>query len=91
MYYACYYAVSALLIAKGHTAHTHGGVIGLFGKHFILTNIFTQEDNKLYRKLFDLRQDGDYSDWIEIEEEQIRPLLAPAEQFIQTIEKLAKP
>ena len=31
MYYACYYMVSALLMKHGHSAHTHGGVIGLFG------------------------------------------------------------
>jgi len=86
LYYACYYAVTALLIQSGHSAHTHGGVIGLFGKYFVLTNIFSKEDNKLYQKLFELRQDGDYSDWISIEESDILPLFEPAEKLIETIE-----
>jgi uncharacterized protein (UPF0332 family) len=48
----------------------------------------SKEYNKLYRNLFDLRQNGDYSDWISVEEDDILPLLAPAQQFIETIEKL---
>ncbi len=88
LYYACYYAVTALLIQNEHSSHTHGGVIGLFGKYFVVTNIFSKEDNKLYQKLFELRQDGDYSDWISIEEPDIKPLLEPAEKFIETIKNL---
>jgi len=89
LYYACYYAVSALLIANGHLAKTHSGVIGLFGLHFVKTGLVQSADNLLYQRLFELRQNGDYSDWIIIEENDILPLVAPVEQFIQTIEKLA--
>jgi len=35
LYYACYYAASALLIKNGITAHTHSGVINQFGLHFV--------------------------------------------------------
>lgn len=35
-----------------------------------------------------MRQRGDYEDWVVIDEEDIKPLVEPAEQFIQTIEKL---
>ena len=88
LYYACYYAATALLVKNGHITRTHGGVVGLLGKHFVLTNIISKEQNKLYQKLFELRQGGDYSDWIDIEEEDIKPLLMPAEQFIASVEKL---
>ncbi len=91
LYYACYYAITALLINNEYISHTHGGVIGLMGKYFVLTGIISKEQNKLYQKLFDLRQDGDYSDWIEIEEEDIKPLLEPAEKFIDTIKHLISP
>jgi len=90
LYYACYYAVLALNLQKGITARTHGGVFGLFGKHFVVTGIISKEQNKLYRKLFDLRQSGDYDDWFEIEESDILPLVEPAKQFIATIENLIK-
>jgi len=88
LYYACYYAVTALLIQNGHSPHTHGGAIGLLGKYFVVTDIISKEDNSLYQKLFELRQDGDYSDWISVKKSDIEPLLAPAEKFIETIENL---
>jgi len=88
LYYAAYYAVSALLVKHGHIAHTHGGTKSLFGKHFVSTNIIGKEQNKLYEKLFDLRQSGDYSDWISIDESDIKPLLEPAEKLISDIENL---
>ena len=88
LYYACYYAVLALLVNNGYTSRTHGGAFGLFGMYFVNKGIISKEHNKLYRKLFDLRHSGDYDDWFEINEEDIKPLLEPAEQFITTIENL---
>ena len=88
LYYACYYAVSALLINNGYETHTHGGVFRLLGKHFVVTGIISNEHNKLYRKLFELRQKGDYDDWITIEAEDVLPRLQPAQKFIEEIEKL---
>lgn len=43
MYYACYHMTSALLLKHGQSAHTHGGIIGLFGLHFIKTGIVPSE------------------------------------------------
>ncbi|MDR0871873.1 MAG: HEPN domain-containing protein [Prevotellaceae bacterium] len=88
LYYACYYALNGLLIDNGLTARTHEGVLRMLGLHFVSKGIISKEDNKLYSRLFDLRLSGDYDDWIVIEEEDIKPLLAPAEQFINTIERL---
>jgi uncharacterized protein (UPF0332 family) len=88
LYYACYYAATALLIKHGHITKTHGGVIGLSGKYFVQTGLISKEDNKLYVNLFNMRQEGNYGDWIQIDEEDIKPLLEPAKAFISTIEKL---
>lgn len=43
MYYSCYYMVSALLLTKGLSSHTHSGTIGLFGLHFVKTGIVSTE------------------------------------------------
>jgi uncharacterized protein (UPF0332 family) len=56
LYYACYYAVTALLVKHEYLSQTHGGAKRLFGKYFVVTNIISKEQNKLYEKLFDLRQ-----------------------------------
>ncbi|MDR2971670.1 MAG: HEPN domain-containing protein [Bacteroidales bacterium] len=88
LYYACFYAVSGLLIKHGYSARTHGGVFSLFGLHFVTTRIISNEQNKLFRKLYDIRQSGDYEDMSCVDEEDIMPLLEPAENFIKTIEQL---
>ena len=77
-----------MLVKNGHIAHTHGGVIRLLGQRFVITGIINDEQNKLYQKLFDLRQSGDYSDYVDIHADDLTPLLQPAEQFITTIENL---
>ena len=40
LYYACYYATTALLIKNGFSAQTHSWVIRLFGLHFIARGLF---------------------------------------------------
>jgi len=90
LYYACYYAVSALLINNGLTAHTHTGVITQFGLHFVKKGCISKEQGRFFKELFNLRQDGDYDDWFEIEEQDVKPLVEPAENFIAEIEKLIR-
>ncbi len=88
LYYACYYAVSALLVKNGHSTRTHSGVIAMFGLHFVTKGIIPMEQGKLYKNLFEKRQSSDYDEWITIEEKDVIPFIAPVEQFINTIEKL---
>ena len=89
MYYAAYYAVSALLIANGHTAKTHETIVRIFGLHFVKTGIFSTEQGHLYNKLFSLRLTGDYNDYFDLEEADVLPLVAPTEQLIADVSKMA--
>lgn len=88
LYYACYYAVSALLVKNGYSARSHSGVIALLGLHFVTKGIISMEQGKLYKNLFEKRQSSDYDEWITIDEKDVLPLIEPAEQFIEMIEKL---
>ena len=88
LYYACYYAVSALLIKNNLSAHTHAGVINQFGLHFVAKGFVTKEQGKFFKELFNLRQSGDYDDWNVIEEQDILPLVEPAQKLIDDIEHL---
>ena len=90
MYYAAYYAISALLIANGHSAKSHETIIRLFGLHFVITGIFTKEQGRLYNKLFTLRLTGDYNDHYNLDEEDVMPLVAPTEQLISEAAQKAK-
>jgi len=88
LYYACYYAVCALLIKDGYSTRTHNGVFSLLGEHFVCTGLISKEQNKFYRRVLELRQTGDYDDFVELSESEILPLVEPAKQFIYTIENL---
>lgn len=90
MYYACYYMTSALLLKNGQSAHTHGGIIGLFGLHFIKTGVISSDLGKFYSQLFELRQTGDYDDWKVVTESDIMPLIPTAELFLDTLENLIR-
>jgi len=88
LYYACFYAANALLINDGYEAHTHSGVKSLLGLHYISENKIEKSLGKTYNQLINLRQDGDYEDWIDIEEDDVKLFLEPAEKFIEAIENL---
>ena len=88
LYYACFYAVCALLINNGYTARTHNGVFSLLGEHFVSIGLISKDQNKFYRRVLELRLTGDYDDFIEFTENEILPLVEPAKQFIKTIENL---
>jgi len=88
LYYACFYAACALLISRGHQTRTHNGVFKLIGEHFVFTGLISIEQNKYYRRILELRQKGDYDDFIEFTEEDIIPLIEPAQKFIKDIENL---
>jgi uncharacterized protein (UPF0332 family) len=88
LYYTCYYAAIALLIKDGHIARTHNGVKTLLGLHYVNEGKIDEDLMKAYRKMFNLRQTGDYDDLVEITKDEIFDLLEPATQFIITIENL---
>ncbi|WP_044266034.1 HEPN domain-containing protein [Bacteroides timonensis] len=88
MYYACYYMTTALLIKHGYSASTHSGVIRLFGQYFISTGIVSREMGRLYSKVYELRQSGDYDDWISIGQEDILPLAASVDEYLKELKKL---
>ena len=89
MYYAAYYAVSALLIANGYSAKTHETILRLFGLHFIQTEILPKDYGKLYNKLFTLRLKGDYNDRYNLTSEEVLPLAEPTEQLIREVSRMA--
>ncbi len=90
LYYACYYAVIALLISKEIKAQTHAGVRQMFGLHFIKTGLLDKSHGNLFSEVFDMRLTGDYDDFIECSKEEVIELLEPAKIMIRDIEILIK-
>ncbi len=88
LYYAAFYAVSALLVRDGLTATKHSGVKALFNRHYVKTGRVSKEKGRLYNRLFDLRQEGDYLDFVSLDKEKVAPLLKVTADFIETIRLL---
>jgi len=88
LYYACFYAAIALLINDEYEAHTHNGVRALLGQHYVKNGIIDEELSQAYRRMFNLRQTGDYDDMAMITENDVRPLVELAERFIAEMGKL---
>ena len=88
LYYAVYYAASALLLSKGLSVQTHNGIVQMLGLHFVKTDKLSRENGTLYGRLFSLRQTGDYGDTFDLTQEDVEPLVEPAKEVIETVEKL---
>jgi uncharacterized protein (UPF0332 family) len=88
LYYACFYAVSALLLQNGLSSSKHTGVRSLFNRHYVRTGKVPKELAPIYNDLFERRHEGDYMDFVDFEEAQVRPWIGRAEQFIDHIASL---
>ena len=88
MYYACFYAVSALLVKHGIETSSHKGIRQQFGKMFVKTGKFNKELAKHYTDLFEKRHKGDYNDFFEFDKETVTRLLPISKEFIKKIEEL---
>lgn len=86
LYYACYYAASALLIFDGVEASTHNGVKTQFSKLYILTDIFPRELGTILNVLFNLRHSTDYEDFINSDAATVTMYLPLVENFVQSIQ-----
>jgi uncharacterized protein (UPF0332 family) len=85
LYYSCFYMTSALLIQNNYAAQTHNGVIHLFGLHFVKTGIISKDAGKLFSKLYELRQTGDYDDLFNLSEEDVKPMIQLAHNFMNEL------
>jgi len=90
LYYACFYAVSALLLTRGLSSAKHSGIRSLFHQNFVKSGIVNTELGQLYDRLSDNRQKGDYADLIRFDPDEVRNWYDEAQKFVVTIEKIVK-
>ena len=86
LYYACFYAVTALLIDHEIETQTHAGTKQMFGLHFIKPGLIKPDSGKFYSTIFSLRQTGDYDAFVEFERDYVVALVEPATDLIAQIE-----
>ena len=87
LYYSCFYAVIALLLKNNIETQTHDGARIQFGLHFIKTGMVDPKFGKLFSKLFDFRQKGDYGDLYDYDQTLVDPLISQVKEFLEELEK----
>lgn len=90
MYYACFYAVGALLVKNGITTSSHSGSRQKFGQLFVQPGLVTKDLAKHYAELFEKRHKGDYNDFFDFDQDTVLRLIEPTREFINRIDELLK-
>lgn len=90
LYYACYYAVSALLLQKGIQANTHKGVKTMFALHVVTTGEMAEDIAIAYFTLFEKRHSSDYDDFVFFNRSATLELINQAHLFIEATIKIVQ-
>lgn len=88
LYYACFYAISALLLAKGYSSSRHTGIRSLFHQKVVKPGLISVSSGHLYDRLFDNRQKSDYADLVIFVAEDVRLWLDEAKGFVSSVKAL---
>jgi uncharacterized protein len=88
IYYAMFYEVIALLLTRDLSSPKHSGVKSLFNKEFVKTGKVSIKSGRLFARMFDFRQKGDYEDFVAFEKEKVKEWLEGAKLFIDELEEL---
>jgi len=88
LYYACFYTVTALLLSKGLSSSKHSGVRALFHQNIVKNGLINREMGKIYDKLFDTRQKGDYADLVYFDKKEVGSWFDEAKKFISSIKNI---
>jgi len=85
-YYAMFSAARAILATKGYDSAKHSGVISLFNLHFVKTEVIPRNLGRLLAEAKDIRERGDYGDYIIVSKEEALKQVDVAKYFINEIE-----
>ena len=88
MYYACFYAVGALLAKNRIEVSSHSGVRKKFGEYFVKTGKIDKNLAKHFTELFEKRHKGDYNDFYDYDEETVLRIYPYSKELIEQIEQI---
>ena len=84
-YYAMFYAVPALLVYEPATTSKHSGILTYFNRQFVKEGILPKELGRSINTAFELRQRGDYREYVNLTYEQVEPYIGEARTFIDEV------
>ncbi|SMD46205.1 Uncharacterized protein, contains HEPN domain, UPF0332 family [Aquiflexum balticum DSM 16537] len=90
MYYACFYAIGALLLKDNIEVSSHQGVRQKFGEHFVKTGKIDKELARHFTELYDKRNKGDYNDFFDFDESTVKKLYPKSKNLVTQIGEILK-
>lgn len=87
-YYACFYALSAVLLSRGTKFVKHSGVRAALHSHLVRTGRLTTEWGRFYDRVYENRQRGDYQELVGFEADQADALRTQARGFVAEMRRL---
>jgi len=88
IYYACFYAVSAVLRERGKKFKKHKGVRSALHRDMVKNGVIEERWGRFYDDVFESRQRGDYQPIVSFESEQVEEYIRQADGFLKEMEKL---
>ncbi len=88
LYYAAFYGVCAALLAREQSFGKHSGVRVAFHRQFIRTGVLDMKWGRLYDRLFEDRQEGDYVVFISFDREYVQHQLCQRSEFLDELADL---
>lgn len=88
LYYALFYAATAALLERRLSFTKHTGVRVALHREFIKTGLLDAEFGKLYDRLFEDRQEGDYVALVSFDKEYVEANMARCREFLDRLRPL---
>lgn len=86
-YYACFYAISYLLLQEGVETRTHKQLAIEFRKRFIKTGKLEKKFSRTLDRLFNARMISDYDATIDMDKIEVNSLIELSEEFVSEVFK----
>lgn len=88
LYYACFYAATAVLLQDGKQFSKHSAVKAELARSYIKTGKVDAKWHKFYQKLFDDRQEGDYIPTVVFDKLSVSERLTQAKEFVNVMRSI---
>ncbi|HEY3423247.1 MAG TPA: HEPN domain-containing protein, partial [Negativicutes bacterium] len=90
LYYASFYAMSALLALRQLSYGKHSAVRSSLHRDFVKTGLLPVDVGMVYNRLFEWRQKADYEAFLEMDEQMADDLLGQARDLLKVLRTYAE-
>lgn len=88
LYYAVFYALSALAVSSAISFSKHGTLIGWFNKEYVLTGKVDRSFGRFVNDAWQTRSRSDYDIFVKLQAGNLQKSVKKLNEFIENIESL---